>query len=296
MARTFRKTRSRSRQMRCYICRKLRLLSRRWGRPCRRCQSRLLQQGFLPRSLLQVRTRRQCAQFLAAFAKFKRLSHAKATGQGAGFDLADNADFDLADKEQALGGSEETEWPEWEEDVLTTTGKGADHELADEQALGGSAETELEEWEENVPTAGGIKHIEQAEQTQASAGNGGPPPRGRPFRKGVSGNPAGRPKGSRNRMTYMAEAILEENTPDLMNVAVEAGRRGNEKMLRILLPIILGASRERPIQIPLQLPRTADDTNDVLWAILSQAYNGTITFEEAKKAMDLYKSTVDLVH
>ncbi|HEX4113363.1 MAG TPA: DUF5681 domain-containing protein [Stellaceae bacterium] len=34
------------------------------------------------------------------------------------------------------------------------------------------------------------------------------PPRGRPWRKGQSGNPAGRPPGSRNRETRLRELLL----------------------------------------------------------------------------------------
>jgi hypothetical protein len=39
---------------------------------------------------------------------------------------------------------------------------------------------------------------------------------GRPFQKGQSGNPAGRPVGSRNRATQVAEAILDDNAEGII--------------------------------------------------------------------------------
>ena len=50
----------------------------------------------------------------------------------------------------------------------------------------------------------------------------GRPPRGRPFEPGQSGNPKGRPKGSRNTVTLLSEALDER-------VMVREG--GREKMI-----------------------------------------------------------------
>jgi hypothetical protein len=45
--------------------------------------------------------------------------------------------------------------------------------------------------------------------------------RGKPFKKGKSGNPDGRPQGSRNKATIALEALLDGQAEALMQNAVE---------------------------------------------------------------------------
>jgi hypothetical protein len=51
--------------------------------------------------------------------------------------------------------------------------------------------------------------------------------RGRPFAKGASGNPAGRPVGSRNKATLLALQLLEGETEALTRKAVEQALEGD---------------------------------------------------------------------
>ena len=71
------------------------------------------------------------------------------------------------------------------------------------------------------PTAPHVNAVSTAEQQQETANN--TPVRGRPFQKGQSGNPKGRPKGSRNRLT---DSVLKK-------IAADFAKHGDEVLERV---------------------------------------------------------------
>lgn len=74
-----------------------------------------------------------------------------------------------------------------------------------------------------------------AETATAGAGTATHRQRGRPFPKGVSGNPAGRKAGTRNRATMAAEALLDGEAEALTRKAVELALQGDTVALRLCL-------------------------------------------------------------
>ena len=54
-----------------------------------------------------------------------------------------------------------------------------------------------------------------------------------PFPKGHSGNPAGRPRGSRNHSTLMAEILLEGEAEALTRRAIELALEGDTTALKL---------------------------------------------------------------
>jgi hypothetical protein len=55
------------------------------------------------------------------------------------------------------------------------------------------------------------------------------------FKKGVSGNPAGRPPGSRNKSTLALEQILEDEAEQITRKAIELAKDGNIAALRLCM-------------------------------------------------------------
>jgi Family of unknown function (DUF5681) len=55
---------------------------------------------------------------------------------------------------------------------------------------------------------------------------------GRPFEPGQSGNPAGRPKGSRNKATLAVEALLDGEAEEITRKAIELAKKGDLAAIR----------------------------------------------------------------
>src|SRR5260370_40088598 len=82
---------------------------------------------------------------------------------------------------------------------------------------------------------------------------------GRPFEKGRSGNPAGRPGGARNKATLAAEALFDSEAEALSRKAVELALGGSEGALRLWLDRILAPRREGPLPRAVAPIRSASD-------------------------------------
>ena len=74
--------------------------------------------------------------------------------------------------------------------------------------------------------------------------------RGRPFRRGESGNPAGRPIGARHKATILAEALLDGEAEGLTRKVLEMALAGHTVALRLCMERILPPRRERPVPFP----------------------------------------------
>ena len=80
--------------------------------------------------------------------------------------------------------------------------------------------------------------------------------RGRPFKKGRSGNPAGRRTGSRNKATIAAAALLAGESEALTRKAVELALVGDPAALRLCIERILPPCRERTVKFALPAARS----------------------------------------
>src|ERR1700730_8604757 len=75
--------------------------------------------------------------------------------------------------------------------------------------------------------------------------------RGRPFAKGRSGNPGGRPRGSVNRSTRAAQPLLDGEATALSRKAVELALAGDPTALRLCLDRTVAPRRESSVDLPI---------------------------------------------
>jgi hypothetical protein len=106
--------------------------------------------------------------------------------------------------------------------------------------------------------------------------------RGRPFAKGQSGNPNGRPPGACNRKTSTAAVLLEGEAEALTRKAVESALAGDPTAMRLCLERILAPCRERAFQCTLPPIESAADIAPAMKAVAAALGGGIITPGEAE--------------
>lgn len=119
--------------------------------------------------------------------------------------------------------------------------------------------------------------------------------RGRPFKKGKSGNPAGRPQGARNRATLAAEALLDGEAEALTRKVVELALEGDRSALRMCLDRVLPPRRERYVNFNLPPMKSAEDSVHAMNAIADAVASGEITVGEAAELGKCVESFVKVI-
>jgi hypothetical protein len=112
------------------------------------------------------------------------------------------------------------------------------------------------------------------------------------FQPGRSGNPAGKPKGARNRATRAAEALLDGESEELTRKAIELAKAGDGTALRLCLERLIPARRDRPVSFDLPAIETANDAAKAMGAILQAVAEGEISPSEGAEVARLLEGYV----
>jgi hypothetical protein len=113
------------------------------------------------------------------------------------------------------------------------------------------------------------------------------PVRGRPFQKGQSGNPKGRPKGSRNKTTLIAQALLDGEAEALVRKVVQLALEGDPTSLRICLERLVPLKKDAPIDFSLPEMRAVTDIQKLFASVAAALDQGRITPSEARILIDM---------
>ena len=110
-----------------------------------------------------------------------------------------------------------------------------------------------------------------------------------PFVKGQSGNPAGRPVGSRNKFTGEMQDALEESGLPLIQRLLELAGQGNTGAMRQCLDRLMGKHRASSVVLP------APDSPNYVMAALAEIHRalgaGEIASDEASRLVDFVGRT-----
>jgi phage terminase large subunit-like protein len=109
------------------------------------------------------------------------------------------------------------------------------------------------------------------------------------WKKGASGNPAGRPSGSRNKATLIIEQLFDGEAEDLCRKAINLAKRGSIPALRMCLDR-LPARKERPIDLEMGPVQSAADLPEAFQRIMAAVSEGRITPGEAQAMSDILDS------
>jgi hypothetical protein len=115
------------------------------------------------------------------------------------------------------------------------------------------------------------------------------------FQPGQSGNPGGRPKGSRNKATLALESLLDGQAEALTQKVIELALTGDLAALRLCLDRILPARKDRPVTFEIPAIDTASDAKTASAALLAAVASGTLTPSEAAEIAKLVEAYVKAI-
>jgi len=118
------------------------------------------------------------------------------------------------------------------------------------------------------------------------------------WRKGASGNKAGKPRGVRHKATLAAETLLEGEAEALSRKAVELALKGDVAALRLCLDRILPPRKDRPVCFELPKMTEVKDAVNASAAIVEAIATSELTPAEAtelSKVVDSYARVLQAV-
>ncbi len=116
------------------------------------------------------------------------------------------------------------------------------------------------------------------------------------FKPGQSGNPNGRPAGSRNRVTIALEELMAGEAEGLTRKAIELALAGDGPALRLCMDRVFPPRKDRPVFFALPKLEKPSDAVKATAAIVEAVAAGDLTPSEASelsKVVDGFTKAVE---
>ena len=115
-----------------------------------------------------------------------------------------------------------------------------------------------------------------------------------PFQPGVSGNPAGRPRGSRNKSSILLESVVEKDLEAIMQKVSTLAKKGNIAAARLCV-----SRRGQPVTCDLPPLNTPADVLAAMKIIVADVAAGELTSAEGTdlaKLVELFMQAYANLH
>ena len=122
------------------------------------------------------------------------------------------------------------------------------------------------------------------------------PNHGHRWRPGQSGNPSGRPRGSRHAALLAVEAMGQAAARDLMRRAIELAMDGDVMAIKMLLDRLYPVPKGRVVRLVLPDIKTASDLPAAIAAVVQAVADAQISPEEGAaltQIMEAQRRTIE---
>ena len=102
-----------------------------------------------------------------------------------------------------------------------------------------------------------------------------------PFKPGQSGNPAGRPPGTRNKVNRAMEPVFQANGEAIIERLVEHAKAANPVALRLCVDRLVPMGKHRPVGFQIPPMHKSDDVRAAIATIHGALGDGDISSGEA---------------
>ncbi|MEZ5690746.1 MAG: DUF5681 domain-containing protein [Rickettsiales bacterium] len=111
--------------------------------------------------------------------------------------------------------------------------------------------------------------------------------RGKQFEKGKSGNPSGRPKGSRNKTTMAMLELLEDEAEEITRTVIERAKAGDMMAIKLVMERICPPRKDLPVYFEIGSVKTIFDLIPAIDKLLQAISAGEISPQDAKVVSEL---------
>jgi hypothetical protein len=114
-----------------------------------------------------------------------------------------------------------------------------------------------------------------------------------PFQPGQSGNPAGRPPGSRNKRTVLLENLLHGEGPSITRKLIELANGGELRAIRMCMDRLLPPGKAETVACDMPPMHNPMDAVAALTGVFEAVRTGDLTPAEAAKVAKLVHIWID---